>query len=123
MLMSLCFKLSFFALNSLNHSAFLSCSFSLSHVLHQNYLLSLAFGFSLLIFLTPFNYFLILDTHSTDIILVHSLHISFQFCYFYMESLFQLFYHCSSSFFLYAILRFMFLIFFFPLYLTSLVTF
>ena len=32
MLISFCLKLSFSALNSLNHSAFLSCSVSLSHV-------------------------------------------------------------------------------------------
>ena len=57
------------------------------------------------------------------LILVHSLLISLQLCCFCMKSLLQLFYHCSYSFFPYVILPFKFLIFFFPPYLSSLVTF
>ena len=69
------------------------------------------------------NYFLSLDKHSVDLILVQSLLISLQLCCFSMELLFQLFYHCSYIFFLYFILRFRFPIFFFPPYLSSLVMF
>ena len=39
------------------------------------------------------NSFLILDKHSVDLILVHSLLVSLQICCFCMESLFQLFFH------------------------------
>ena len=74
-----CFILSFSALHSLNHSAFLSCSFSLSHMLPQNYLLfsirfiiiDISYTIHLLI-----NFFLILDKHSVNLILIHSPHIS-----------------------------------------------
>ena len=62
------------------------------------------------------NSFLILDKDSVDLILVHSLLFLLLYC-FCIESLFQLLYHCSYSFFLYVILHFKFLIFFFPPFL------
>ena len=63
------------------------------------------------------NSFLIMGKHSVDLILVHSLLISLQLCCFCMELLFQLFYHCSYSFFLYVIFPFKFVIFSFLLLL------
>ena len=129
MLISFCFILSLFDLNSLSHTAFLFCFFSLTHMLFQNCLLSSAFGFSLFIFLIPYPSVdklfpdFVLDKHSVDLILVHSLLIYLKLYWFCMESLLQVFYHCSYSVFLYAILLFKFLIFFFPSYLSFLVTF
>ena len=110
------FHIVFLALNSLNHSAFLSCSFLLFHMLLQNCLLSSVFIWFFTVDISYtihllINSFLILDKHSVDLILVHSLLISLQLCCFCMELLFQLFYHCSYSFFLYVILPFKFLIF------------
>ena len=58
------------------------------------------------------NSFLILGKYSVYLILFPSLIISLQLCCFCMELLFQLFYHCSYSFFLYVILPFKLLFFF-----------
>ena len=86
MFVSFCFILSFSTFKSLTHSAFLSCSISLPHMLNPKLFTLFRIWFFSTdvsnIILLLINFFLILDKYFVHLILVHFLFISLQLCCF-----------------------------------------